>query len=138
VADGSGATAMVTFTWTIVNVITAATTGPSPTSPAHRSARWTLRTDSSPVARSPTRTAGPSAGLAVDPGTGAITGTPTTGGSYAVTVTAADDAGYSATDNFTWVVTNTVTATDRCPVERVGHGHQPVTSSATDTSSRRW
>ena len=138
VADGSGATAMVTFTWTIVNVITAATTGPqsdvsgTPTSPLDASA-----TDSSPVATLTYSDGGTlPPGLAVDPGTGSITGTPTTGGSYAVTVTAADDAGYSATDNFTWVVTNTVTATGPGAQSSVsGTAISPVTSSATDTSS---
>ena len=57
-------------------------------------------------------------------GSGAITGTPTTAGSYPVTITATDNAGYHAAANFTWVVTNTVSVTSPGqPVERVGERH---------------
>ena len=75
-------------------------------------------------------------GISVDPSTGAITGTPTTAGTFAVTMTASDDAGYSASDSFTWVVTNIVTATgpgDQTSVS--GAPISPVPSTATDSSS---
>jgi hypothetical protein len=75
-------------------------------------------------------------GISVDPSTGSVTGTPTTAGSFAVTITATDGAGYSATDDFNWVVTNVVTATgpgDQASVS--GSPITPVPSSATDSSS---
>ena len=50
-------------------------------------------------------------GLSIDPSSGSITGTPTTGGAYPVTITATDDAGYSGTATFNWTITNTVSVT---------------------------
>ncbi|MFI9362871.1 M4 family metallopeptidase [Kitasatospora sp. NPDC053057] len=45
------------------------------------------------------------AGLAINAGTGVITGSPTTAGSSNVTVTVKDSAGKSGTASFTWTVT---------------------------------
>ena len=50
-------------------------------------------------------------GLAVDPNTGSITGTPTTGGTYAVTITATDTDGYTGATSFTWTITDAVSVT---------------------------
>ncbi|MEV4741444.1 putative Ig domain-containing protein [Streptomyces sp. NPDC049555] len=47
------------------------------------------------------------AGLVVDAGTGVISGTPTTPGTSAVTVTAQDRTGASGSASFTWTVTGT-------------------------------
>lgn len=46
-------------------------------------------------------------GLSIDPATGLITGTPTTAGTYDVTVSAKDTTGASASASFTWTVTPT-------------------------------
>ncbi len=43
-------------------------------------------------------------GLAIDSTTGAITGTPTTAGNYAVQVTATDNGGTKGSDTFAWLV----------------------------------
>jgi hypothetical protein len=43
-------------------------------------------------------------GLAIDPGTGLITGTLTTPGSYPVTITATDTSGITGSVSFTWTV----------------------------------
>jgi Ricin-type beta-trefoil lectin domain/Putative Ig domain len=51
------------------------------------------------------------AGLSLDTSTGAITGTPTTAGSYSVTVSATDSAGTTGSTSFTWVVNSTSTGT---------------------------
>ena len=51
-------------------------------------------------------------GLSIDPSTGAITGTPTTAGSYRVTITVTDNAGYSDQASFTWDITNVVSVTN--------------------------
>ncbi|HEX4061282.1 MAG TPA: putative Ig domain-containing protein [Streptosporangiaceae bacterium] len=49
-------------------------------------------------------------GLSINTGTGVITGTPTTTGSYAATVTVHDSASHVASTTFTW----TITATTGC------------------------
>lgn len=51
------------------------------------------------------------AGLGVDSGTGAITGTPAQPGSSSVTVTATDGSGHSGSASFTWDVYGTITIT---------------------------
>jgi hypothetical protein len=43
--------------------------------------------------------------LAINAGTGAITGTPTTAGNYNVIVTATDNNGFSGKTTFTWTIT---------------------------------
>jgi hypothetical protein len=43
-------------------------------------------------------------GLSVDATTGAITGTPTTAGTYSVTITATDNGGTQGTASFTWTI----------------------------------
>jgi hypothetical protein len=45
-------------------------------------------------------------GLAIGSGTGTVTGTPTTAGTYPVTITATDGAGYSGSTSFTWTIAN--------------------------------
>jgi O-glycosyl hydrolase len=52
------------------------------------------------------------AGLSINSSTGTISGTPTTAGSYPVTVTATDPTGASGATTFTW----TVTAPESCTV----------------------
>jgi uncharacterized repeat protein (TIGR01451 family) len=44
------------------------------------------------------------AGLSVDTSTGAITGTPTTAGTYDVTISATDNGGTTGTASFTWTI----------------------------------
>lgn len=44
------------------------------------------------------------AGLSVDTSTGAITGTPTTAGTYHVTISATDNGGTTGTASFTWTI----------------------------------
>ena len=50
-------------------------------------------------------------GLSIDPSTGAITGTPTTAGTSSVTITATDNAGFTGSATFNWIITNVVTVT---------------------------
>jgi hypothetical protein len=72
-------------------------------------------TDSEPGQTLTFTAAGLPAGLSISAG-GVITGTPTTQGTYSVTVTAADGTGASGSTGFSWVispvVTNTVTVTN--------------------------
>ena len=75
-------------------------------------------------------------GLAVDPSTGTISGTPTTAGTYAVTITATDGAGFSGTSDFTWTVTNVVTVvTPTPPTSPSGTPITPLTLTGQDSSS---
>ena len=45
-------------------------------------------------------------GLAINAATGVVSGTPTTAGTYPVTVTATDTSGATDTVDFTWTITN--------------------------------
>ncbi|TVY99706.1 hypothetical protein EAS64_41380 [Trebonia kvetii] len=74
-------------------------------------------------------------GLAIDPASGAISGTPATAGTYPVTITVNDAEGGTGTAKFTWkvlnVVTVTVPATEQSPF---GGAITPITATATDTT----
>lgn len=65
-------------------------------------------------------------GLAINAGTGRISGTPSAAGTYAVNVTAANEGGLSAATAFTWTVLG--------PVPSVGAIAAPVSSSGTTVS----
>ena len=68
--------------------------------------------------------------------TGVISGTPTTAGTYSVTITAADNAGFEATASFTWTVTNTVSVTNPGDQNDVsGSAITPLPIGASDSSS---
>ena len=70
------------------------------------------------------------------PSSGSITGTPTTGGTYPVTITATDNAGYSGDATFTWTITNTVTV---APIGQqssaTGVEITPLVPTATDSQT---
>ena len=92
-------------------------------------------TDSSSTATLTWSATGLPDGLSIDPSTGAITGTPTTAGSSAVTVTAADGAGYSGSASFAWTVTNTLSvANPGATSDQSGPAITPVDAVATDSS----
>ena len=93
-------------------------------------------TDSSSTATLSLAAAGLPAGLSISP-SGLITGTPSTGGSFSVVVTATDSAGFGGfTAPFTWSITNTVTVTN--PGVQSNPTGAPITAlaaTATDSSS---
>ena len=75
-------------------------------------------------------------GLSIDSSSGDITGTPTTTGTYPVTITVTDNAGFSGDATFSWMVTNTVTVTspgDQTGVSGTAIATLPIV--ATDSSS---
>ena len=136
--DGAGYSGSATFTWTITNTVTV--TGPGDQSDVSGTAITPVSiaaTDTSSTATLSYTDGGTlPPGLAVDPSSGVISGTPTTGGSYPVTLTATDDAGFAGSESITWVITNVVTVTspgDQSDVS--GTAITPLAISASDSSS---
>ena len=110
--EGTYAYGYTTFSWTITNAV--AVTNPGPQTNVSGTAIAALpisATDSGgeTLTYSDGGTLPP--GLAIDPNTGSITGTPTTAGSYPVTITATDTDGYTGNASFSWTITNTVSVT---------------------------
>ena len=136
-ADNAGSSASTEFTWTVVNTVSV--TGPgnqTGTSGTAITPVTVSATDSSSTATVSFTATGLPAGLAINPTTGAISGTPTTAGTHSVTVTATDNAGYSASTGFGWTVVNTVSVTG--PGAQSGHvgtAITPVHVTASDSST---
>ncbi len=111
--DGSGFSAHASFTWTITNVVTLPATGSqsevsgSPITPLGLAA-----SDTSSTATLAYSATGLPPGLSIGAASGTVIGTPSTAGTFAVTVTATDNAGFASTISFTWTITNTLTMTD--------------------------
>ena len=136
--DNAGYSNTTTFTWTITNTVTVTNPGDqSSVSGSPITALAISATDSSSTATLSycrQRTLPP--GLSIDPTSGSITGTPTTAGTYPVTITATDSAGFTGTTTFTWTITNTITVTN--PGAQSNVSGSPITAvaiSATDSSS---
>jgi hypothetical protein len=111
--DSAGFSATATFAWTVSNIVSVTSPGDqSSVSGSDIGPLGIIAADSSPTAVLGFAATGLPTGLAIDPSTGMVTGSPTVAGTYAVTVTATDGAGYSASASFTWSITNTVTMTD--------------------------
>ena len=73
-------------------------------------------------------------GLSIDSSSGVISGTPTTAGSYPVTITATDTNCYNGSASFTYTITNVVTVTSPCPQSYTSSSAiSPVTVSASDS-----
>jgi hypothetical protein len=140
--DGSGYSGSASFTWAITGAVSVSV--PASQSDASASAIAPLHlsaTDTQSGASFTWSATGLPAGLALNPGTGTIAGTPTSAGTSSVTVTATDGSGFAGLASFTWtitgaVTTNTVTVTN--PANQSNVVSTAVTSlhlSATDTQS---
>jgi hypothetical protein len=135
--DGSGATGSASFTWTVTNTV--AVTSPGDQTSVSGTAITPLAitaTDSSSTATLSYSATGLPAGLAIDPASGTVSGTPSAGSTNTVRVTATDNAGFSGSVHFTWIVTNTVTVAP-IPAQNslLGATITPVTPSATDSQT---
>jgi hypothetical protein len=111
--DTDGATGNASFSWTITNTVSVTSPGAQTSVSGTAIAALSITaTDSGgeTLTYSDGGTLPP--GLAVDPNTGSITGTPTTAGTYTVTITATDTDGYTGNASFSWTVTNTVSVTN--------------------------
>ena len=135
--DGAGFSGTASFTWTITNIVTVTSPGAQHNLSGTAITSVTVTaTDSSAAATIATWTAtGLPTGLSMST-SGTITGTPSAGGAYAVTITATDSAGFSGTASFTWAITNTVTVST--PAAQASVGNNPITAlanHATDTQA---
>jgi hypothetical protein len=135
--DEAGFAGQATFTYLVTNRVTVTNPG-NQVAPSGQAASpvGASATDSSPVATiSHWSTTGLPPGLTVSPSTGTISGTPTKGGTFSVTLTATDSAGYSGQTSFIWTVTNTVTVTSPGPQSSTSGQTAQLTLTAGDTES---
>ncbi len=136
--DGANYSGTATFTWTVTNTVSV--TSPGNQSDVSGTAISTVQISATDTSSTATLTYGAGGtlppGLAINSSTGAITGTPTTAGTYPVTVTVTDSAAYSAHTSFTWTVTNTLSVTNPGAQSDVsGNDITPLGIVASDSSS---
>ena len=110
-ADSTGPSGSATFTWTVGSGGGGSTNTVTVTNPGNQSGivgtATSLQVQASDSASGQTLTysaSGLPAGLSIAPGTGLITGTPTTAGTGSVTVTATDGTGARGQAAFTWTI----------------------------------
>ena len=136
--DSASFTGSTSFTWTLTNTVVV--TAPSNQSNVSGTAVTPLTVSATDTSTTTSLTFTDSSslppGLSIDSSTGTITGTPTTAGIYAVTITATDGSGFFGTAGFTWTVTNTVSVTN--PGNQTNNDSSAITPLqivATDSSS---
>ena len=135
--DGSGNSGSASFTWTVAGDVSV--TNPGAQSSAAGSAITTLANSATDSSSGTTITWSATwlpTGLVIAPATGSVTGTPTTSGSYSVTLTATDNLGYAGSASFTWIVTGAVSvANPGNNSSTTGSVITPLLSTATDTQT---
>ena len=101
------------FTWTVTNNVLVTNPGTqSNVSGRAITAVPVSAADSAPSSTFTWSATGLPTGLAINSGTGTITGTPGAAGSYSVSVKATDQAGFSGSASFTWTITGAVSVTN--------------------------
>jgi hypothetical protein len=136
--DNAGYSGSTSFTWLVTNQVSVTNPGTQTTGSgkAITPVDITATDSSAGVTLSYADGSSLPPGLRINSGTGAITGTPTTGGSYPVTITVTDSAGYSGSTAFSWNVTNTVTVNGVTnQTSGVGSAITPLHVTASDSSS---
>ncbi len=108
--DSSSAADSATFTWTVRSSVTV--TGPGPLTSPTGTAIAPMTPSATDTQAGSTLTwsaTGLPAGLAINSGTGTVSGTPLTACTCSVTLTATDGSGYAGSATYPWTTTNTVT-----------------------------
>ncbi len=108
VSDPTGATAAVSFAWTITSAtghVVTVTTPAAQSTPVNSAVSLQVRASDSVASALTYRASGLPAGLSINASTGLITGAPTAAGNYTVTITVTDAAGAVGTATFAWTVT---------------------------------
>ncbi len=103
----TGATGSTTFTWTVTspNTVTLTNPGSQSSSTSSPVSLTIAGSDSGGAALSYTASGLPP-GLSISSSTGVISGTPSSAGSYTVTVSASDSTGATGSTTFSWTVTS--------------------------------
>jgi hypothetical protein len=138
VTDNAGFVGSTSFTWTITNTVSV--TNPGDQNDVSGSAITPLQIEASDSVQSATLSYSDNgtlpAGLSIDPSTGLITGTPTTGGESSVTITVTDSSNFAAEVTFDWTITNTVSVTNPgAQSDGSGSAITPLPVPASDSSS---
>ncbi|HEX3956286.1 MAG TPA: putative Ig domain-containing protein [Trebonia sp.] len=109
--DSSGPSGSASFTWTIGsgggsggNMVTVTNPGSQSTTVGTAASLQISASDSASGQTLTYSASGLPAGLSISSSTGLVSGTPTTAGSYSVTVTATDTTGAKGTASFAWTV----------------------------------
>ncbi len=110
--DNLGAMGAADFTWTVSGAVSVANPGnKSSVAGTAISALADNATDTVPGSTFTWSVTGLPTGLSLSTATGAITGTPTTAGTYSVALVATDNLGYSGSAGFTWTIVGAVSVT---------------------------
>jgi hypothetical protein len=136
--DEAGYSGSTTFTWNITNVVTVTNPGNQANQSGTAIAALLngASTSSSTATIASWSADGLPPGLSIDPSGGSVTGTPTTGGTYSVTIYATDSAGFTGQTSLVWTITNAVSVTNPGSQSSVsGTAITPLTLSATDTET---
>ena len=119
IGNKAAATASLKLSGAVADIVTVTNPGPQTSVVGGTVGLPMLASDSASGQTLTWSATGLPAGLSINSATGAITsvGTPTSAGTFPVTVTATDTTGASGSASFTWTVSNTVTVTSPGPQE---------------------
>src|SRR5215469_2211007 len=134
--DATAAMGSATFTWTAKNTVTINPVGAQAGAPGTAAALQITAADDNPTQTLTYTDTGLPPGLAINPASGLISGTPTTPGTYPVTVTATDTVKETATIGFTWTIGNLVKViAPAAEKSAVGTAITAVKVTATDSTA---
>lgn len=133
VADATGATGAASFTWTARNTIVVSNPGTQVTTAGSPVSLAVPAADDDKATTLTWTASGLPAGLAIGAATGIITGEPSAGGTYVVTVKVTDKTASSASTSFTWKIGDLVTVST--PTSERSYAGVPVSVQVKTTDS---